>query len=161
MTSSSASPLRLTRTNGAPAWTGWLFVAMGAGVLLLRQLRDGAGVEERLGLALVAAVLTAVGALVVMRGFRQIITVDPLGRRLLVQDRTRFGSQTRSVPFAVIREVAVESWTDPDPDARPFQQTTHRVLVRLRDGSALPLTDFTLDAAAVAGIREDVARRLG
>ena len=153
-------PVRFVRHGGMPVWGGWLFVGMGAAVLALRHHWAGAESTERLALALVGAVLATAGALVVIRGFSQTITIQPGTEQLVVEDRTRFRTKRRVIPFGEIREVTVESHTDPDPDSRPFERTTHRVIVRLRDGSEVPITDFTLDADATARIRSDVARRL-
>jgi len=151
-------PLRFIRYGGMPVWGGWLFVGLGAAVLALRHYLAGADSTERLALALVATILATAGAVVVIRGFSQTVTIQPGTQQLIVEDRTRFRTKRRIIPFGEVREVTVESHTDPDPDSRPFERTTHRVIARLRDGSEVPITDFTLDADATGQIRSDVAR---
>jgi hypothetical protein len=155
------TPLRIVRTNNSPVWGGWLFVGMGAGVLLLRQLRSDAGTQEQVGLAVVAAIFIAVGAVVVVRAWRQTSTFLAATRQLVIEERTRFSSKRRVLPFDQVERVEVESFTDPDPDARPFEQTSYRLVVRLHEGTRIPITDLVPGQEAVARLRDEVAVRLG
>ena len=148
------------RTNYAPVLNGWLFIGLGAGLVLLRQLRTTAGSEERLALALVAAAFVVAGAAVVVLGFSQVVTFEPGSRRVIIVDRSRFGTGRRVLRFDQIREVRVESWTDPDPDARALEPVTHRVLLRLMDDTEVPLTDSSLDEGRAEAIRSQLARLL-
>jgi hypothetical protein len=148
--------VRNVRSNNSPVWGGWLFVGLAAGVLLLRHGRSPAGSSESVGLAVVAAIFAVAGGVVVVRAFRQTITLSPEARSLTIEDRTRFSTQRRVIRFDAIQEVTVEAYTDPDPDAWPFQQTTHRVVVRLRDGTELPITDFAASPEFAAKTRSAV-----
>lgn len=146
---------QLTLHNGAPVWGGWLFVAMGLGTLAWGALTDVGG------LTIVGLILVGVGAIVVIRRHRREITLDPQRAALIVVDSTRFGSTRRVVPFREVTRVGVEDWTDPDPDARPFQQTVYRVVAHLRDGTQLALTDFAGDRAATDRRRVELAALIG
>ncbi len=156
----SGATLRFTRHGGAPVWGGWLFVCMGAGVLVLRHFRAGAEAPERLGLALVAGILGTAGALVVARRFRQTVTFHSRTGSLVIEDRTRFGYRRRSIRFDEIREIAVDEHADPDPDSRPFGTTTYQLVARLRDGSEVPVTDLVPGAASTEEARTEVVRFL-
>lgn len=146
------------RTNNAPTWGGWLFVAMAAGVALLAS--RAAGATERIGLGLVAAVFATAGVVVVVRRYEQTTRVDRARRRVVIDEHTRFNVRRRDVPFTDIAAVEVESYTDPDPDARPFQTTTHRVVLALRDGEKVAVTDFALDAELTRATRDALAEAL-
>jgi hypothetical protein len=153
--------MRITRNGNAPTWGGWLFLALGAGVLFLRGTRAEADPSERFALAAIAAVLAAAGALVVIRAYRQTLTVQPELRRIVVEERTRFGTRSRVVRFDEVRAVAVEEQVDPDPDARPFERSSFRVVLRLRDGTSVPVTDFAPDAERSARTQDEIVRALG
>jgi hypothetical protein len=144
---------RLILHNGAPTWGGWLFVAMGLGAFGWGSV-SGLG-----GLTFVGLLLGGAGAIVVVRRHRREITLDAGRGRLIVVDSTRFGSTRRVVSFGDVARVGVEAWTDPDPDARPFQQTVYRVVAHLQDGTELALTDFAGDRAATDRRRAHPPRR--
>jgi hypothetical protein len=147
--------VELNLHHGAPVWGGWLFVALGAAAIGgWRYLLPS---EDAAGLAVVGAIFGVAGLVVVVRAQRQQITLDAGRRMMVVVDRSRFGASRRVVPFNAIARLAVEDHTDPDPDARPFQQTTYRVVALLRDGHELPLTDFSRDCAAADGRRAELA----
>jgi hypothetical protein len=150
--------LRFTRPGGSPVLGGWVLVCTGGAVLVLRHYLIGADSTEGLALVLVAGVLSTAGAVVVVRKFRQTITIQAPTMQIVVEDHTRFRSRRRIIRFQEVRELAVEAQTDTDPDARTYQLTTYRLVARLRDGTDVPITDFGLDAEDVAKIREDVAR---
>lgn len=134
-----------------------MLVCMGAAVLVLRHYLTGTDSTARLALVFVAGVPLIAGTVIVVRKYSQTITIQALTMQIIVEDHTRFRSRRRIIRFQDIRELAVEANTDNDPDSRTYQTSTYRVVARLHDGTAIPITDFGLSAGEVATIRTEVA----
>lgn len=130
---------------------------MGAAVLVLRHYLTGTDSTARLALVFVASVLLIAGTVIVVRKYSQTITIQALTMQIIVEDHTRFRSRRRIIRFQDIRELAVEANTDNDPDSRTYQTATYRVVARLHNGTAIPITDFGLSAGEVETIRTEVA----
>ena len=155
-----SDPLVLIRDGGSPMWSGWFAWGMAACCLIYRSIHVEGDASEKLGLAIVAGIFAVTGALILGRRYRQRISISRRDQRIVVEDSTRFSRSRKTILFRNIKSVELESYTDPDPDARPFQRTDYRVVLRLHDGQELPLSDFGFQEPAL-GFCTQVRELLG
>jgi hypothetical protein len=148
--------LSFERNNNEPVWGGWIFVAMGSALALVVPRLGEPAPTTRAGLWVVAGVFALAGGAVVVRRFSQRTEFDPAARQVRVESRTRFAASERRVAFDDVAAVDVESWEE-DRDARPMNTEVHRAVLRLRDGEAIPVTDFSRDRSIADGARARIA----
>jgi hypothetical protein len=112
----------------------WAIIAVG--LILAYGFRDfdSSGFTNSLAGFLLGLLLVAVGILAVIMGGPQLITVDPAGRRVVVEDMRRWGKKVRVIPFEDIGEVRVAQMGN-----RSDGSVSYYVSLHLRTGKNYPL----------------------
>lgn len=144
-----ADPLVLRRKSGVPLWSGWFAIGMAALSVGYRQLHYSIDPNEKLVLALSAAILGLGGGIMLTWRHPQQISVSLRDRKITIEDGPPFFRSREMVYFRTIRTVEVESDTDPHPHDSPPSSESYRVVVCLLDGRRLPLSDYSGEEAAV------------
>jgi len=142
------APLQIIRINNTPRSAAWLFVAAGVGLWIASPYLA----EQRLPLQLCGLIAALAGAAVLVWNFKQVVTVQPALRCILVDISSRFGNRQRRIPFNQIGEIVLNEYRDSDPDAR-LTKVAYQVIARLRDGNTLALTDQSFDQAEMERLR--------
>ncbi len=143
-----ADPLILRRKSGVPVWSGSFALGMAALSVGYRQLHFDMEPDQKLVLALIAAVLGLAGGILLSWRHPQQISLSRRDRKITFQDGPPFFRTRHTVYFRTIRVVEVESDTASLPSDAPLPPRSFRVVIRLFDGRSLPLSDFGGEEAA-------------
>jgi hypothetical protein len=104
------------------------------GLILVYGFRSfGAGTNSMAGF-LLGLLLFFIGAAGILVSGKQIVTVDPHTKYITIEDKNRFGTKTRAIPFRDVVEVHI-GYTGKKSN---FVNSYHLVL-RLRNGQEYPL----------------------
>jgi hypothetical protein len=153
-------------TNTSAAWTiessenkQAMFAVLGivVGAALMFGSRNAHGLESfttRSALILGLLILS-ISVVVLVRGGKQIITVDPPMRRILIEGISRFGTTRRLIPFSQINDVYVGELGD-----REGGSISYHVVVKLVDGKKVNLFIGAFEGAYDCSVMEGRCHRI-
>lgn len=152
-------PLKIVCHRNNPPVGGWAGLGLGLLCLVLR-LRSPAASSQAFWLQACAGMFGLIGAWILLWAPKRTTIVDADQNRVFIEDRNRFKTRTRVIPFALIAGVATREWEDPDPDLRPFKSVHSWLVLRLRSGEEIEMTDHNSGARAFDTLESEVSGRL-
>jgi hypothetical protein len=110
-----ASNSDLWKTESNPKQQiGFSLLGVAVGLVLTIGFRDfeGTGFSNSLAGFLLGLLILTISTVMLLKGGKQTVTVDPRARRIILEDVSRFGKKTRRVSFDEIAEFFVDELGD-------------------------------------------------
>lgn len=152
-------PLKIVCHRNNPPAGGWAGLGLGLLCLVVGR-RSPAASSQAFWLQACAGMFGLIGAWILLWAPKRTTIVDADKNQVFLEDRDRFRTRNRVIPFALIAEVAVQEWEDPDPDLRPFKSIHSWLVLRLWTGEEIEITDHQRGALAFDGLESAISSRL-
>jgi hypothetical protein len=111
-------------------------LAIAAGLILVAGFHDfsGPGLTNSKAGFLLGVMILVIGAAGVLFHGKQSVTIDPAARRIIVEDKTRFGKKKRTIGFSEIIEIGIGYL-----GKRSNFVNCYYIVLKLRNGREYPL----------------------